>query len=159
MSNQHIDSAVNILKNVKYASVATASGKGVPWNSPLAVAYDNELNIYWFSDKNKVHSGNIRQNNQTFLVIYDSTLPSDDSVGIYIKATSTEVNDLGTIITARKAFGSSTDNLERFMGDTPIRCYKTVPEKVWINDAEYLGDDAWRDFRVELKINELIKKL
>lgn len=157
MSEHHTEHAKNILKNIRYATIATASSAAKPWNSPVAHSYDEDLNIYWFSDKEKIHSQNVRENENVFIVIYDSTLPNEQAEGVYIEAKAYEVEDPEIIRIARRAGGSSTDNVGKFLGESVHRCYKAVPQNIWINDAEKLDDDSWRDYRVEIPIDKLAK--
>jgi general stress protein 26 len=84
MSEKHTAQVARILKNIRYATIATASKDGKPWNSPVAFYMDHELNIYWSSDKNSQHSQNIRANNEVFIVIYDSTVQEAEGEGVYI---------------------------------------------------------------------------
>jgi pyridoxamine 5'-phosphate oxidase-like protein len=56
MGEYHMEHAKTILKNIKYATIATASNAAKPWNSPVAYFYDEGLNIYWFSDKKDIFS-------------------------------------------------------------------------------------------------------
>lgn len=58
MSDYHNKRAVEILRKIRYAT----NKDGKPWNSPVAHEYDNQLNVYWFSDKQNRHSQNVREN-------------------------------------------------------------------------------------------------
>ena len=51
MSEQHNQRAKEILAKIQYATVATITPEGKPWNSPVAHELDKDNNIYWFSDK------------------------------------------------------------------------------------------------------------
>lgn len=155
MNDNHVQHAKEILESIKYATIATTSPDGQPWNSPVAYVVDADLNIYWFSDKEKLHSQNIRANGKVFIVIYNSTLPNDDAEGIYIKAEACEVDDSEVIKLARKLMGASTESIDKFLGNASLRCYKAMPQEIWVNDAEKLDGDSWRDFRVGIPVDEL----
>lgn len=156
MSEHHIAHARTILRSIRYATIATASRTAKPWNSPVAHFYDENLNIYWFSDREKVHSRNIRENDDIFIVVYDSTLPNEKAEGVYIEAKAYEVEDPEIIRIARKVSGASTDNVEKFLGNSTRRCYRAMPQNIWVNDAEKIDGDSWRDYRVEIPINKLV---
>lgn len=66
MNDQYSKRVKKILQTIKYATIATASKNGKPWNSPVAHIYDDQLNIYWFSDKESQHSQNVRKNENVF---------------------------------------------------------------------------------------------
>ena len=63
MSDIHNQKAAGIIKKIIYITLATASQDGQPWNSPLYSGFDKDLNFYWASDHNSVHSSNIKTNN------------------------------------------------------------------------------------------------
>lgn len=152
--------AVEILRQIKYATVATASKDGKPWNSPVACVHDNRLNLYWFSDKEGRHSQNVHENEDVFIVIYDSTVPEGDGEGVYIEAKAVELTDPEEILRARKikkgeGYDGSADD---FLGDAVRRVYKATPQRIWMNDAEVKDGVFIRDYRVEVSL-EAIQKL
>ena len=152
----YTEHARQIFSKIIYATVATADANGRPWNSPVRHVYDNNLNIYWFSDKENQHSQNVRQNGNVFIVIYDSTVPEGDGEGVYIEAKAYEVDDPEEIRHARKIKkGPDMDAPDDFMGDAIRRVYKAVPQRVWMNDAQVKDGVFMRDYRVEISIDEL----
>lgn len=149
--------AKQILEDIIYATVATSTKNGQPWNSPVRCVYDKDLNIYWFSDKEGQHSKNVRENDNVFIVFYDSTVPEGDGEGVYVQAKAHEVNDPEEVTHARRIkkgadYSRSPDD---FLGDAVRRVYKAVPRKVWMNDAEVKDGVFIRDFRVEIPLDEL----
>ena len=102
MKSSYINRARQIIGKINYATIATASKEGRPWNSPVAQVHDKELNIYWFSDKEGQHSRNVRENDRVFIVIYDSTVPEGQGEGVYIEAKAYEVTDPDEITYARR---------------------------------------------------------
>jgi len=78
-----------ILENNNYAVLSTVDGVGVPWGTPVHIAFD-EQNIYWISGDTAVHSQNIENNGKLFLVVFDSQ--QDTSKGtraaLYIETTA-----------------------------------------------------------------------
>lgn len=155
MSN--VRRAKKILETIEYATIATTSRKGKPWNSPVARVYDHDLNIYWFSDKQNQHSQNVRENEDIFIVIYDSTAPWGEGEGVYIEAKAYELTDPEEITKARRLkkgpdYNGSPDD---FLGDAIRRVYKAVPQRIWMNDAEVKNEVFIRDYRVEISLNDL----
>lgn len=159
MNNDLSKRAKEILQNIIYATIATISTDGKPWNSPVRHVYDNDLNIYWFSDKNNQHSLNIRDTEEVFIVIYDSTVPEGQGEGVYIQAKAYQLEDPEEIRKARRIKkGPDKDAPDDFMGDAVRRVYKAVPQQVWMNNAEEKDGIFIRDYRVEIPI-ETIKGL
>jgi nitroimidazol reductase NimA-like FMN-containing flavoprotein (pyridoxamine 5'-phosphate oxidase superfamily) len=146
-----------VLEQIHYATIATSSKDGKPWNSPVAHVYDDDLNIYWFSDKEGQHSRNVRENGNVFIVIYDSTIPEGQGEGVYIEAKASEINDPDEITRVRRIKkGQDYDRpADDFLGDAVRRVYKAVPERAWMNDAEIKDGVFIRDYRVEVPLNKL----
>jgi general stress protein 26 len=157
MSDYHDKRAVEILRKIRYATIATANKNGKPWNSPVAHEYDNQLNIYWFSDKQNQHSQNIRENEDVFIVIYDSTVPEGDGEGVYIEAKAVELTDAEEILRVRKIKKGEDyeGNPNDFLGDAIRRVYKAVPQHVWMNDAEVIDGVFIRDYRVDVSLDTI----
>lgn len=154
MSEYHEKRAKEILSTVLYATVATASKAGKPWNSPVAGFWDGSYNLYWFSDKDSIHSKNIRENKDVFIVVYDSTMPEGTGEGVYIEATACEVTDpseIQQIVDLQN--GDMCCEAEQVSGDAIHRFYKAVPKEVWVNDDEKdENGDYVRDIRVSVTL-------
>jgi nitroimidazol reductase NimA-like FMN-containing flavoprotein (pyridoxamine 5'-phosphate oxidase superfamily) len=156
MSGYHDNRTSEILKTIKYATIATVSKGGKPWNSPVRHVYDEDLNIYWFSDKENQHSRNVRENEDVFIVVYDSTVPEGKGEGVYIQAKAYEVSDPEEIRLARRLKkGPDMDTPDDFMGDAVRRVYKAVPEQIWMNDAEIKARLFIKDYRVEINLEDI----
>jgi nitroimidazol reductase NimA-like FMN-containing flavoprotein (pyridoxamine 5'-phosphate oxidase superfamily) len=160
MSEYHNKRAVEILNKIRYATIATANKNGKPWNSPVAHEYDDQLHVYWFSDKQNQHSQNVRENEDVFIVIYDSTVPEGEGEGVYIEAKAVELTDPEEVLTVRKIKkgedyeGKPND----FLGDAVRRVYKAVPQRIWMNDAEVKDGVFIRDYRIDISL-ETIRSL
>lgn len=153
MSNYHKQKAREILANIRYATIATVTPDGKPWNSPVAHEIDDEYNIYWFSDKENQHSKNVRANAYAFIVIYDSTVPVGEGVGVYIEADVEELADAVEINKIRNAKKAAVVNdADQFLGEAIRRCYKATPKRVWVNDADEESGVFVRDYRVEIDL-------
>lgn len=149
------EKAKQIIEKIIYITLATCSKDRLPWNSPVSAYHDDNYNFYWASPKNAVHSKNIRENRNVFIVIYDSTAPEGTGEGVYIKAKAYELNEKEE---AEKALAirnqlkyKNPRNPEHYLEKMPRRIYKAVPEKFWINGAgEAKGN--YVDIRIEIKL-------
>lgn len=154
------DKAKEILQKIIYITIATSDKNGMPWNSPVSSAFDEEYNFYWTSNKNGQHSQNIRGNPNVFLVIFDSTAPEGTGEGVYVKAKAYELNDETEIQHAletnykRKGESGHHHEPKEFLGDYPRRFYKAVPETFWINGGGDINGN-YIDIRAEV---DLLKK-
>ena len=153
MTNE--EKARAIIKKISYITIATISEDGMPWNSPVFAAYDEKYNFYWGTYRNSQKSKNIRHNKNVFLVIYDSNDPPGEGLGVYIKATARELNDPKEIEIAHKLLWDRHIvpywKLEQVQGDTPIRLYKAISEKIWINGGGR-ENGHYIDIRIEVKL-------
>lgn len=156
MSDYHNKRAKEILQKIIYATLATVTKEGKPWNSPVRHCFDSDMNIYWFSDKQNQHSQNVRENGRVFIVIYDSTVPEGDGEGVYFEATVEELTEPEQIRKARRIKkGEGKDSPDDFMGDAIRRVYKATPTSAWMNDAEVKDGVFIRDYKVEIPLSEL----
>ncbi|MBI4118458.1 MAG: pyridoxamine 5'-phosphate oxidase family protein [Parcubacteria group bacterium] len=145
-----------IIENVMYATVASVSAEGMPWNSPVFAAYDEHFNFYWGTYRHSQKAENIRANGNVFLVIYDSTVPPGVGEGVYIKATAKELENPEEIAFAHKLLWDRRHvywKLEHVQGNAPIRLYKAVPEKIWMNGEGEEGG-MYIDTRVEVYLKD-----
>lgn len=147
--------AKEIIQRVPYVTVATVADDGLPWNAPVFAAYDKDYNFFWGTYRNSQKSKNIRSNSNVFLVIYDSTAAPGKGEGVYIKAIASELEDPKEIEAAHKLLWDRHVvpywKLEQVQGDAPIRLYKAVPEKVWVN-GEGRENGHYIDTRVEIQL-------
>lgn len=152
-----------IIENIQYMTVATVCEDGTPWNSPVATAYDEDLNFYWKSWTENQHSKNIVRNQGIFIVIYDSRAKAGEGEGVYIKAIAKplleheeqDIVDAYTVLKNRSGFASS--EYTEFVKGIPRRIYKAVPQQIWMNDGSS-KNGGFIDIRHELDINELKKQ-
>lgn len=157
MSEYHDRRAVEIIRQIRYATLATVTPEGLPWNSPVAHEYDSDLNIYWVSDKEGQHSKNVTTNRRVFIVIYDSTAPEGDGEGVYIQAKVEQVTDPEEILKVRRIKKGShfEQSPDTFLGESIRYMYKAIPEKVWMNDAEVTDGVFIKDFRVQIPLEKI----
>ena len=147
--------AKEIIRRIPYITIASISAEGQPWNAPVFAAYDQDYNFYWDTYRDSQKSRNIRTNKNIFLTIYDSTAPPGEGEGVYIRATAIELTDLKEVEFAHKLLWNRHVvpywKLEQVQGDAPIRLYKAIPEKIWINGG---GEDNghYIDVMVEVQL-------
>jgi nitroimidazol reductase NimA-like FMN-containing flavoprotein (pyridoxamine 5'-phosphate oxidase superfamily) len=158
MSERHRNRAREIVQRILYVTIATASSKVEPWNSPVYSAYDDDANFYWTSSPHAQHSRNIDDNGKAFLVIYDSTAPEGTGEGVYVEATAAALEDPAEIAEARrnlalrvrKQLGPEPD---RLLEAGVQRIYRATPKRVWMNGFEHDANGSFvRDIRVEIPI-------
>jgi uncharacterized protein YhbP (UPF0306 family) len=153
MSNDLSKRAKEIISRIQYVTVATVTEDGTPWNSPVFTSYDEDYNFYWGTHKDSQKAKNIRFNNNVFLVIYDSTVPSGTGEGVYIKAVVEELaepNEVSRVFNLLKTrHATSFWDFAAVQEDGPIRLYKAMPQQVWMNDGGKVGGH-YIDTRTEI---------
>lgn len=149
---QPTEKAKKILNNICYATLATVSADGQPWNSPVYCAYDESYNIYWGSHIDSQHTKNIRSNGKAFIVVYDSTIEPGLGEGVYIQAECIELTDEAEIAVAHKLIQDRRPSpywkLEEVQPDKPVHLFKAIPQKIWMN-GEGQKNGQYIDIRVE----------
>jgi hypothetical protein len=134
MEDRHIKSATQILKGMKYMTIATVCADGSPWNTPVAPTPSKDLIFRWGSNEESIHSQNIRREKRAFVVIYDSHAPEGTGEGVYMKGEAEELDEYEGV----------------------LKMYRFVPQKIWINDEEKNDDGSFKkDIRIELNIEDL----
>ena len=150
-----MEEILNILKYVRYATISTVDNSALPWASPVWYVIDDNMNIYWWSPIDSVHSQNIYNQHEIFVTIFDSSLPEGKGIGIYMRAEAKEVpvDELEKVI---QIYNTSTEiyklDMNNCSGDAPTRLYKATPHQLWLNDGE-THDGYWIDIRKEVSFN------
>lgn len=162
MKDSRLKQTQNIIMKILYIAIATSSKDGRPWNSPVYCAFDKNYNFYWASWRENQHSKNIRENNQVFLVIYDSTVPEGTGKGVYIQAKAYELDREKEIEHSISYLDGRIKKKGRhkasqFVGSMQRRIYKAVPEKIWINDEGNINGE-YIDRREEVDLTKLVRK-
>jgi nitroimidazol reductase NimA-like FMN-containing flavoprotein (pyridoxamine 5'-phosphate oxidase superfamily) len=119
-----IDASVNM-------TIATVDESGRPWVSPVFYSVDDERDLYWVSDKEALHSANVRSRPEVAIVIYETVNGVLDAV--YIRATAAELNAEpevrhGIEVMARKPQSEkwTIADVADVTGDAPWRIYRAV---------------------------------
>jgi nitroimidazol reductase NimA-like FMN-containing flavoprotein (pyridoxamine 5'-phosphate oxidase superfamily) len=147
--------AKEIIKRIQYVTIASVTEDGMPWNSPVFAAYDENYNFYWGTHKDSQKAKNVRSTPNVFLVIYDSTIGAGMGEGVYIKAKAHEISDPEEV---KNAFKLLKDRHEVTFWDFaavenngPIRLYKAIPQQVWMNDNGQ-KNGHYVDIRTEINL-------
>lgn len=155
MSDVDNKKAKQIIKDIVYITLATASKSGKPWNTPTFAAFDKEYNFYWHSGKYAQHAQNIKENSDIFIVVYDSTKQWGHGKAVYIRAKAKELGDREeleqALIYLNKRTGEEMGSVEKFLGTAPRRVYKAIPKQIWMNKNTEI-DDRRVDIRVEIDL-------
>ena len=156
VNTRFVGRAADILRTICYATIATADSQAHPWNTPVYSVRDNDLNIYWVSDKQNQHSQNIRQNPQVFIVYYDSTALPGQGEGVYFSATAVELGDPEDIRAALQVIdGDDSCSADEYSGNSVCRIYRATPTHAWMNTFEERDGVFIRDFRIEIPLRDL----
>jgi general stress protein 26 len=156
VNTRFLERSAEILRTISYATIATADSQAHPWNSPVYSVLDDDLTIYWVSDKQNQHSQNVRQNPWVFIVFYDSTVPPGQGEGVYFSATASELSDREDIQAARQLIDhGNSGTAEEYSGNCICRIYRATPAHAWINTFEECGGVFIRDYRIEIPLSEL----
>ena len=162
MTEVHERRPREIVRAIRYITIATVSAEGDPWNSPVYAAFDPHAGCYWSSSPLAQHSRNIEQNGKAFLVIYDSTVPEGTGEGVYVEATAAALTDATDIAVARRRLAERAGksggdpSAERLVASGVQRIYRATPKRVWVNAFE--NDDQGtfiRDIRIEIPVTAL----
>jgi uncharacterized protein YhbP (UPF0306 family) len=139
-----------ILQSNLYLNLATVRDDGQPWNTPLFYYYDG-LALYWWSDKQSVHSGNVRREARAFITIYDSRQPVGNSRALYIQARVEELADVsdGILSEYSKRAAPYVITRELCTGPAEGRMYKAIIQQAWTN-AEGERGGQYIDIREEV---------
>ena len=145
MDIDRIAKAKEILANIRYVTIASASSEAEPWSTPVLAVFDDQYSCYWTSLNNTQHSKNIQENGRVYLTCFDSTVLPGEGGGVYMQALAeemtdpTEINRAAELLYTRK--GKPVRKAEEFLGDSLKRMYKATPQKFWINlDVDVKND-------------------
>lgn len=150
--------AKEIIAKIDYITIASVTPEGMPWNTPVYSAFDKDYNFYWGTHIDSQKANNIRNNENVFLVIYDSTVPPGTGEGVFIQAKAQQLSDPDEI---QHAYETLRDRRptpfwkpEAFSEEGPVRLFKAVPQKAWMNDdGEKNGH--YIDIRTEIELWKL----
>ncbi|OGD63036.1 hypothetical protein A2160_05320 [Candidatus Beckwithbacteria bacterium RBG_13_42_9] len=139
--------ARKIIKRNIYMTLATADRR--PWASPVFYGTDGQLNFYYASLKDAVHSRNIAKNGQVAFAIFDSHQKEGTGNGVQGYGQAKQLRGL-EVLRALRWYHTSffPHNLETFRKVGYYRLYKITPQEFYVLDP-----DAKVDKRVAVKLN------
>ena len=146
--------ALRLLDAIEYATLATVSAAGSPWNSPIYFARDGAT-VYWISRADAQHSINIRDNGRAFLAVYDSTRQDRSGAAVYVEAEARELAGEPQIAAAldrlyrrKRKPAPAPDGLR---APAVQRVYAAVARQTWTNLVHTGGGLPW-DERVPISL-------
>ncbi|HSX52842.1 MAG TPA: pyridoxamine 5'-phosphate oxidase family protein [Patescibacteria group bacterium] len=147
--------AKEIIEKIDYITIASVTPDGMPWNTPVYSAFDKDYNFFWGTHIDSQKAKNIRNDENVFLVIYDSTVPPGTGEGVFIQAKAHQLNGPYEIKHAYKTLidrhPDSFWGQEAFSEEGPVRLFTAIPQKAWMNDdGEKNGH--YIDVRTEIKL-------
>lgn len=125
----------------KQFALATVGQDGQPWLVCLNLAYDEQFNIIWKSEKDTVHSQHVRANPSAAICIFSEDTERGD-FGLYAKAQAQEISDeqelkrLLQIRFGRK--GKPVPPIGSFIDDATSRIYYAQIKEMYFNDNRHL---------------------
>jgi nitroimidazol reductase NimA-like FMN-containing flavoprotein (pyridoxamine 5'-phosphate oxidase superfamily) len=150
--------AAELIRTCLYANIAT-SFEDKPWNTPVFVVADEELNFYWSSWVKAVHSENLIKNPNVFLTLYDSTRPrgTNNFKCLYLQGVAAPVTTGEEIRRAYElVYPGEELQLEQFSPEAPKSFYKATPQLAWLNClSERNLTPSTIKMRVEVSIEEI----
>jgi uncharacterized protein YhbP (UPF0306 family) len=155
--------AKRVIEKNFFMTVSTADIDGSPWISPLYYAFDDSYTFYWYSSKLTKHSGIITRNNRVAVTIFNSNLTENDLGGVFFTGKAYELDEkelshaLDVYFT--RTFPHDPDSKQQmiarpndFLGDSALRMYKFVPEKVYVTGEATKWNGKWIDVRTEIDL-------
>lgn len=143
-----------LLKTSRYAVIATVCPDGRPWNTPVAAAFDDGLNLYWGSAAASRHSRNISADKRIFAVVFGGAGSEAEGQGIYLQMQAAPISTAAGVRKALTHYDASFFEKYHpgitFLGDCPTRLYKAVPLEVWFN-RDTVQDGYFIDIRESIR--------
>jgi pyridoxine/pyridoxamine 5'-phosphate oxidase len=152
------EQAAKTLDTIHFATLATVTPEGRPWNTPVMMLHDNVPALYWYSHSASTHSQNIAASPRVFIVIFDSTVELGPKLdrAVYIEAACSRLIEHDKIKHA-------SDLLRQSVPSSPydplqvseIHAYEAIPDRNWTNTIKKDNGRFTQDTRIELEIGRL----
>jgi uncharacterized protein YhbP (UPF0306 family) len=148
--------AKEIIAENLYLTMATSDKMGNPWVSPVYCAYDDHYNFYWTSTPDAQHSKNIKKTGgKIAFVVFNSSVAEGTGEGVYFEGTAYEISDEREVEIASQLCYSRKNkpakSADNFLGASPRRMYKVVPNGTWMNTYEKVNGYGV-DGKIEIKL-------
>lgn len=149
-----------LLAEIHHVPLATVNKDGSPHNSPVFMAFAENLNGYWASDTETQHSENLARTGRVFLVVFDSR---EGHGGLYIRATAKALENPEEIEHGYQILKRLKEQMygdmggpDLYIGDSPQRIYCAQPQQLWVNKSERdTQGRIIRDLRYEISLDQL----
>lgn len=134
------DVARRVIDANSYLTLATAGADGRPWATPVWFAERALREFVWVSRPGTRHSQNLAARAESALVVFDSTVPAGEGVGVYVEAVASEVGDddraaaLATYSGRSVARGLRAWEESDVTGLAQFRLYRATASRVWVLD-------------------------
>jgi pyridoxine/pyridoxamine 5'-phosphate oxidase len=121
----------------RYVTLGTADAAGTPWVSPVYFATADYAEIFWVSNRDAQHSGNLAERPQLSMVIFDSTVPTYHGRAVYLSGTAAELagRDLDRgieIYPGAASRGASAIALEDVTAPSEYRLYRATITEAFV---------------------------
>lgn len=147
-----------ILSTCLYANIATAQNDQ-PWNTPATAVPDSNLDLYWSSWTEAVHSKNIMANPRVFVTYYDSMRDrgTNNLRCLYLLCEAAVVSDETEAHKAHELLYPGEDiQLDDFFAPGLRRFYRARPLQAWLNClSEKQVQKNTIDMRVEVPLEDI----
>jgi general stress protein 26 len=127
--------AAELVKSIAYLNVASCAAQH-PWSSPVYAVPDAQLDFYWSSWKDAVHSRNLAANPRAAFTLYDSTRlrGTNNFRCLYVACTVAELSDAAEADRAfRMIYPDDAVDLKDFLAPGIKRFYRARPTGAWLN--------------------------
>jgi uncharacterized protein YhbP (UPF0306 family) len=146
---------VDYMTEQKLMQLATV-GRDGPWACSVWQAFDDELNIYFFSATTRQHSQEIEKDGRVAGSIAKPHEVSDKPRAIQFSGTATKLNDPADVAKARSVYEGrifDAETIDKLMAnpDRPHMFYKITPKKFVLFDTVNFPDNSRQEYIPEIK--------
>ena len=141
---------VDYMTEQKLMQLATV-GKDGPWICTVWQAFDDQLNIYFFSATNRLHSQQIEVNTKVAGALAKPHTVTDKPRAVQFSGSATKLTAAEDIKKARlvyegRIFDSETIDKLMVHPERPHAFYKIVPDKIVLFDVENYPDNSRMEY-------------
>ena len=107
-----------------------------PWAAPVYYCVDQQLNFYFSSQIDSLHSQHILKNPSVAFAIFDSHAKEGTGNGVQGSATASVIESTAEIAYSLRYYSSSFVScaLSDFDGSKPYRLFKLTPSRIFVLD-------------------------
>jgi hypothetical protein len=116
----------------RFMTLATADADGLPWATPVWYAPDGEDALLWISKPDARHSRNLAGRPELAIVIFDSTVTSDEAAAVYFDAVASQAPERVSVYSAHSlAQGLDELTAADVTEPGPFRLYRASIVEAW----------------------------